>query len=73
MENCLEDAAIMTIPLAKKINGKKFLWDGGSYANRDEAAQAMEAYEKDGFEVQLVTEGDQYLVYSRRVAGQQSS
>jgi hypothetical protein len=73
MENCLEDAAIMTIPLAKKINGKKFLWDGGSYPNRDEAAQAMEAYEKDGFEVQLVTEGDQYLVYSRRVAGQQSS
>jgi hypothetical protein len=63
----------MTIALAKKVDGKKFLWDGIIYEGQEQAAQTMEAYEKDGFEVRLFVEDDHYLVYSRRVATQPSS
>ncbi|MEW6387140.1 MAG: hypothetical protein AB1491_06465 [Thermodesulfobacteriota bacterium] len=62
----------MIIPLSRKFNGKKFLWDGATYGSRDEAAAALEAYQKDGFEVELLEEEGRYLVYSRRVAATQS-
>jgi hypothetical protein len=63
----------MEIPLARKIAGKKYLWDGTAYVTQDDARQAMEAYQKDGFDVHLVLEGDRYLVYSRRVATVQAA
>jgi len=62
----------MTIPLAQKINGKKFMWDGGAYDTEDQAQLVMHGYEKDGFETRMFVEGNQYLVYSRRVAVVQS-
>jgi len=62
----------MSIPLAKKINGKKFMWDGAVYESEAQAQQVMEDYAKDGFEVQKFVEEGQYLVYSRRVAAAQS-
>ncbi len=62
----------MTIPLARKLDGKKFMWDGGTYPTEDEARQVMHGYENDGFETRMFVEGDQYLVYSRRVATVQS-
>jgi len=62
----------MSIPLAKKINGKKFMWDGAVYESEAQAQQVMEDYAKDGFEVQKFVEEGQYLVYSRRVATVQS-
>jgi len=62
----------MTIPLAKKINGKKFMWDGAVYESEAQARQVMEDYAKDGFEVQQFMEDGQHLVYSRRVATVQS-
>jgi hypothetical protein len=58
----------MTIPLAQKVDGKKFMWDGGTYESLAAAQEVMEGYAKDGFEVQLVEEDGQYLVYSRRLA-----
>ena len=58
----------MDIPLARKVNGKKFMWDGVVYDSEASAQQVMEGYAKDGFEVEKVTEGGQFLVYSRRVA-----
>ena len=58
----------MTIPLAKKFDGKKFMWDGGTYESPAAAQEVMEGYAKDGFEVQMAEEDGQYLVYSRRVA-----
>lgn len=58
----------MTIPLARKFAGKKFMWDGRTYETEEIARQTLKAYEKDGFEVKLFAEKDQYLVYSRRVA-----
>jgi len=58
----------MTIPLAKKVDGKKFMWDGVVYDKDDQAQQVMEGYAKDGFEVQQFVHEGQFLVYSRRVA-----
>ena len=63
----------MTIPLARKAKGKKFVWDGITYESEDQAQLAAESYEKDGFEVHLFSEEDQYLVYSRRVAEKQTA
>jgi len=47
--------------------GKKFMWDGCSYATREEAAPAQEAYLKDNFEVEVVEEEGKFLIYTRRV------
>lgn len=58
----------MTIPLAKKVNGKKFMWDGAVYESEAQAQQMMEDYAKNGFEVERFVEDGQFLVYSRRVA-----
>ena len=53
--------------LAKKIDGKKFMWDKGQYSTEQEAHEKMARYEKDGFEVECVEESGQYLVYTRRL------
>ena len=58
----------MTSLLAKKVDGKKFMWDGGTYDTEDQAQQVMHDYEKDGFETRMFVEDHQFLVYSRRVA-----
>jgi hypothetical protein len=58
----------MTIPLARKADGKKFMWDGVVYDSDDQAQQVMEGYAKEGFEVQKFVNEGQFLVYSRRVA-----
>jgi hypothetical protein len=58
----------MSIPLARKVNGKKFMWDGVVYDSDASAQQVMEDYAKDGFEVQKFVDEGQFLVYSRRVA-----
>jgi len=63
----------MDMPLARKVDGKKYMWDGATYESQEQAAEAMQAYEKDGFEVKLFVEEDQYLVYSRRVAAAPSA
>jgi hypothetical protein len=63
----------MDIPLAQKIDGKKFLWDHVNYESREVAQKAMEAYEQEGFEVELIEIEGQFLVYSRRLAAVQSA
>ncbi len=57
----------MTIPLARKLEGKKYLWDGGTHPTEEEAQEVMRGYEKDGFETRMFVEDGQYLVYSRRL------
>jgi len=57
----------MEIPLARKMEGKKFMWDGGTRATEEEAQEVMRGYEKDGFETRMFVEDGQYLVYSRRL------
>jgi hypothetical protein len=58
----------MERPLARKVNGKKFMWDGVVYDSDASAQQVMEDYAKNGFEVEKFVEDGQFLVYSRRVA-----
>jgi hypothetical protein len=63
----------MTIPLFRKMDGKKFMWDGAAYDTQEEAGQVMEGYAKDGFEVRQFENEGRFLVYSRRVAEVQSA
>ena len=53
--------------LAMTSEGKKFMWDGQTYKSQEEASQAGETYCKDNFEVQMVEEAGNFLVYTRRV------
>ena len=55
----------MSPNLARIIDGKKFMWDGQPYDNREEASRAAESYQKENFETQVVEEG-RFLVYTRR-------
>jgi len=57
----------MEIPLARKMEGKKFMWDGETHATEEEAQEVMRGYEKDGFETRMFVEDGHYLVYSRRL------
>lgn len=63
----------MTIPLSRKIEGKKFMWDGNTYDSKEKASEVTVAYQAEGFETQIFEEDGQFLVYSRRVAAVQSS
>ena len=48
------------------INGKKFMWDGVVYESKEKAQEVMEKYRSDNFEVELIEEGSQFLLYTRR-------
>ncbi len=52
---------------SKIINGKKFMWDNVVYESKKEAQDTMEKYKKDNFEVELIEEDKQFLLYTRRV------
>jgi hypothetical protein len=60
----------VTVPLAREVAGKKFMWDGATYVTRDDARQSMDSYKKDGFEVHMFLENDKYLLYTRRLVTQ---
>jgi hypothetical protein len=62
----------MSAALSKKFYGKKFMWDGISYEQNDQAVAAMEAYKKDGFETEMVVENEQVFIYTRRLTAVQS-
>jgi hypothetical protein len=53
--------------LARVLNGKKFMWDGRTYTDEKERGEMAQEYEDDGFEVELVEEGDEYFLFTRRV------
>lgn len=63
----------MSIPLAMKFEGKKYMWDGINYQTEDQAREAMESYSKEGFEIQLVSEDQHHLVYTRRIVAVQTT
>lgn len=48
------------------VNNKKYLWDGATYPQEAEATRAAEAYREARFEAQVVAEGGQWLVFTRR-------
>jgi len=51
---------------SRMINGKKFMWDGIVYESKEKAQEVMGKYQKDNFNVELIEEGNQYLLYPRR-------
>ena len=56
----------MSPDLAMISDGKKFMWDGQLYDNREEASRAGESYQGENFEIRMVEEGGKLLVYTRR-------
>jgi hypothetical protein len=52
---------------SKIINGKKFMWDGVTYESDKDAQETKKKYEEDNFEVELIEEDQQPLLYTRRV------
>ena len=57
----------MTISEVLWMEGRKYMWDGRVYGEKEAAEAKKRGYEAQGFETQLVQEGDRYLVYTRRV------
>ena len=53
--------------LARIFNGKKFMWDGKVYTDEKERREISQKYKDDGFEVELVDEGGEYFLFTRRV------
>jgi len=58
----------MSPDLAMISEGKKFMWDGQLYDNREDAARAGESYQNENFHTWIVEEGGKFLVYTRRTA-----
>jgi len=56
----------MSPNLAMISDGKKFMWDGQLYDNKEEASRAAESYQNENFQIQMVEEGGKFLVYTRR-------
>ena len=54
--------------LAKKIEGKKYMWDGKEYPDRGAAEEVEKGYKEKEFETQIVEEGGVFLVYTRKIA-----
>ena len=48
------------------VGSKKYMWDEETYPGEAEADEAKKKYEADGFEVQVVNEGGEVAVYTRR-------
>ncbi|UCG57286.1 MAG: hypothetical protein JSU70_20765 [Phycisphaerales bacterium] len=56
--------------MAEKIlffEGKKFVWDGGEYDDKEKASSLEKKYTEKGFDVRIVREAGKTLLYTRRV------
>jgi hypothetical protein len=58
----------MTPPSHRMIENKKFMWDGAIYAQEAEAARVAETYRQARFDVRVVAEEGEWLLYTRRAA-----
>jgi hypothetical protein len=55
-------------PSHRIVNNRKYLWDGAVYRQEAEAARMAETYRQSRFEVQVVAEGSEWFLYTRRPA-----
>jgi hypothetical protein len=53
--------------LVRIFGGKKFMWDGKTYDSLIKAEESKQSYQNDGFEVEVVKEGGQWFLFTRRV------
>lgn len=58
----------MSPSLSMIRDGKKFMWDGQLYDDKEAALRAAQSYQDDGFQIQIGEEDGKFLVYSRRTA-----
>jgi hypothetical protein len=56
----------MSPDLAMIDDGKKFMWDGQLYDNKEEASRAAESYQKEDFQIRMLEGGGKFLVYTRK-------
>jgi len=56
------------LELAKRFEGKKFMWDGNEYESMSEAERRASEYSEKGFEVRVIEIEGKFYVYSRRVS-----
>ena len=54
----------------KIFDGKKFMWDGKTYTTEDEALKIKKEYEQDNFETRIISEEDNYFLFTRRVVSE---
>ena len=59
--------SIMNIENVRFFDDKKYMWDNIIYETKDEAQNMKNKYENDKFEVQLVKQENDFLLYTRRV------
>lgn len=59
---------LMIMDIAKYFDSKKFMWDGKTYSTEAEALKVKEEYEKESFPTRMVTEENNYFLFTRRVA-----
>jgi hypothetical protein len=55
-------------PSHRIVNNRKYMWDGAVYPQEAEAARTAETYRQARFEVQVVAEGSEWFLYTRRPA-----
>jgi hypothetical protein len=55
---------------ARTFGGKKYMWDGEAYPGRTEAEEIGRKYRQDGFEVELIEEGEHCFLFTRRVVSE---
>jgi hypothetical protein len=66
-ENTLISGDDLMPEISRKINGKKYMWDGTINEKEEDARNFLESYKSDNFETELVTEDGKFLVYTRRI------
>jgi len=49
------------------FDGKKFMWDGQEYDDKEQADEVLKQYSEKGFEVKSCKEDGKVLLYARRV------
>lgn len=52
---------------ASLFDGKKFMWDGQEYDDKEKADEVLKQYSEKGFEVKSCNEDGKVLLYTRRV------
>ncbi len=56
----------MAGPESRKVDGRKFMWDGTEFGSEADANAATEKYRSEGFEA-VVVAGEKFHVFTRRV------
>ena len=54
-------------------DGRKYVWDGAVYREEAEAARVAEEYRSARFDVKVVAQGGEWLLFTRREAAEDAA